>query len=297
MFSFRPLRLSDYTDSARFSVVRDCCFKFLGKVPTVLPEKLVPCSKNTHLIEAITRSDVVGIITTKELAEKVPTNLGLAIATSPLEAFYRVHAAIASSEDVWNNFSTEIARNAIIEPGAIIAPQNVRIGEGTHVASGAVIHERTIIGSNCYIGNHTIIGSRGFEVHGRRILPQIGGVLIADNVEILANSAIARATFGGFTEVGEGTKIDNFVHVGHDCKIGCNVLIVCGAKFGGRTIVEDDVFVGINALTAPGLTIGAKSRLSMGAVVVKDVKEGSVVAGNFAVDHMKWLRFVSPTLR
>lgn len=297
MFSFKPLKISDYSHLAQFELIRDCSFKFLGKVPTALPEKLVPCSKNTHLIEAIARSDVVGIITTQELAAKVPLELGLAVTVSPREAFYAIHMAIASAQDFWCSFPTEIAPTATIETGAIIAPQNVRIGDRTHVAHGAVIHERTLVGSDCYIGNNSIIGGKGFEVDAGRILPQIGGVLIGHNVEILSNSNIARATFGGFTEVGEGTKIDNLVHIGHDCKIGRDVLIVCGAKFGGRTIVEDGVFVGINAVTAPGLTIGAKSRLSMGAVVVKDVPEGRVVAGNFAVDHMKWLRFVSPTLR
>lgn len=302
MFSGATTQLSSLAGKFGMTVVRDCAFSYVGKVPTALPCKLVPCGKLIHLREAADRTDIAGIVTTPELAERVPQHLGLAIADRPLAAAYALHDYLVGIPGLlWADFETEIASDAVIEAGAVIARRNVRIGPGAHIAAGAVLHERTIVGNRCSIGNHSVIGSPAFEVEtvdGRqRIMPQAGGVLIEDNVEILAQTVVARATFGGFTRIGAGTKIDNLVHVGHDCSIGCDVQIVCGVKFGGRTVIGDRVFIGSNAVTSPGLVIGADARVSMGAVVVKDVAEKQVVSGHFAVEHMKWLRFISSALR
>lgn len=302
MFSGATMQLSGFAGKFGMTVVRDCAFSYVGKVPTALPRKLVPCGKLIHLREATDRSDIAGIVTTPDLADRVPDHVGLAIAERPLAAVYALHDhLVAVPELLWTDFETEIAPDALIEHGAIIAPRNVRIGGGSRIAAGAILHERTIVGNRCSIGNHSVIGSPAFEVEvvdGRqRIMPQAGGVLIEDNVEILVQTVIARATFGGFTRIGSGTKIDNLVHVGHDCKIGRDVQIVCGAKFGGRTTIGDRAFIGSNAVTSPGLTIGADARVSVGAVVVKDVAEKQVVSGHFAVEHMKWLRFISSALR
>lgn len=301
MFTGEILQLSDFAANAGMSVLRDCGFSYVGKVPTELPRKLVPCGKLIHLREALDRSDIAGIVTTAELAPQVPGHLGVAIAERPQAAAYALHAQLVATPGLlWSDFETEIAADAVIEAGAVVAPRNVRVGAGSFVSAGAVLRERTIIGSQVYIGNGSVIGGLAFEVAnvaGRSgILPQGGGVSIEDNVEILANTVIARATFGGFTRIGAGSKIDNLVHVGHDCDIGRNVNIVCGTKFGGRTKVGDNAFIGSNAVTNPGITIGAGARITMGAVVVKDVAEGQVVSGHFAVDHMKWLRFIRSAL-
>ena len=302
MFSQATTQLSNFSGKFGMTVVRDCAFSYVGKVPTVLPRKLVPCGKLIHLREAASRIDIAGIVTTPELAERVPPNIGLATADRPLTATYALHEYLVGVPGLlWADFDTEIAPDALIEGGAVIAPRNVRIGAGSHIAAGAILHERTIVGDGCSVGNHSVVGSSAFEVEvvdgQQRIMPQAGGVSIEDNVEILAHTVIARATFGGFTRIGAGTKIDNLVHVGHDCSIGQDVQIVCGAKFGGRTTIGDRSFIGSNAVTSPGLTIGADARVSMGAVVVKDVADRQVVSGHFAVEHMKWLRFISSALR
>jgi acyl-[acyl carrier protein]--UDP-N-acetylglucosamine O-acyltransferase len=301
MFTGEIFHLSEFIEKFGMVLVRDCDFSYVGKVPTNLPRKLVPCGKMIHIRDALKQSNIAGIITTSELASLVPESLGLAVAERPQAAAYALHAHLLSMPGLlWRDFDTEIAADVVIEVGAIVAPRNVSIGAGTVVSAGAILRERSIIGSQVYIGNGSVIGGLAFEVAysgGRqRILPQAGGVIIEDNVEILANTVVARATFGGFTRIGTGSKIDNLVHIGHDCDIGQNVNIVCGTKFGGRTKVGDDVFIGSNATTSPGITIGPGARVTMGAVVVKDVAERQVVSGHFAVDHMKWLRFIRSAL-
>lgn len=301
MYTGTIFSLSEFAAKFGMTLVRDCGFSYVGKVPTNLPRKLVPCNKLVYVREALQRTDIAGIVTTAELASHVPENLGLAIAEIPQVAVYALHSYLVASPNLlWRDFETEIADDAIVETGAVVPPRNVCIGPGSVIAAGAVLHERTIIGSQVYIGNGSVIGGYAFEVakiaDQQRILSQGGGVKIEDNVEILSHTVIARATFGGFTQIGASTKIDNLVHVGHDCNIGIGVNIVCGAKFGGRTIVGNNVFIGSNAVTAPGITIGAGARVTMGAIVVKNVAEGQVVSGHFAVDHMKWLRFIRSAL-
>lgn len=301
MFTGTILQLSDFAKKFEMTLLRNCGFSYVGKVPTDLPRKLVPCGKAIHIREALLRSDIAGILTTAELASQVPEHLGLAISEKPQATAYALHTHLVAIPGLlWHDFDTEIAGDAIVEAGAVLAPRNVRVGAGSIISTGAILRERTIIGSQVYIGNGSIIGGLAFEVADyagqQRILSQGGGVCIEDNVEILANSVVARATFGGFTRIGAGSKIDNLVHIGHDCDIGRSVNIVCGVKFGGRTTVGDNVFIGSNAVTTPGITIGDGARVTMGAIVVKNVAERQVVSGHFAVDHMKWLRFIRSAL-
>ena len=126
------------------------------------------------------------------------------------------------------------------------------------------------------------IGTEGFGWldHGRsnRKIPQLGRVIVQDRVEIGANSTIDRGALGD-TVIGEGTKIDNLVQIGHNCRIGRNCLIAGMAGLAGSTILEDSVMIGGGAITTGHLTIGAGSIVLARAVVTKDVKRGRTRRG------------------
>jgi UDP-3-O-[3-hydroxymyristoyl] glucosamine N-acyltransferase len=114
-------------------------------------------------------------------------------------------------------------------------------------------------------------------------------VIIQDRVEIGANSTIDRGALGD-TVVGEGTKIDNLVQVGHNCRIGRNCLLAGMAGLAGSTILEDSVMMGGAAVTTGHLTIGAGSIILARSVVTKDVKRGGRVGGYPAQDVHLWRR-------
>lgn len=149
-----------------------------------------------------------------------------------------------------------------------------------------------IAGKGKITGHHfivtgAIIGRDGFgyeydDVEDKMIkVPHRGDVIIGKDVEIGGNCCIDRATLEGeATLIGDGTKIDNLVHIAHNVKIGRNCLIVAGAVIGGSVTIGDRCFIGMGALIKNKVTIGNDVTVGMGAVVLKDVPDGWTVIGN-----------------
>jgi UDP-3-O-[3-hydroxymyristoyl] glucosamine N-acyltransferase len=200
-------------------------------------------------------------------------------------------------------------------PGVVLGP-GVEIGRGTVIGPNTVIGAGVSIGRNCtigsnvsiecaYLGNNVVlhagarIGSEGFGWldHGisNRKIPQLGRVIIQDRVEVGANSTIDRGALGD-TIIGEGTKIDNLVQIGHNCRIGRNCLLAGMSGLAGTTTLEDSVMVGAAAITTGHLTIGRGSVLAARATATKSFPPGSRIAGFPAVDVREWRREVA-TLR
>lgn len=118
----------------------------------------------------------------------------------------------------------------------------------------------------------------------------LGNVKIEKNVEIQNNASVDRAVFPwDSTYIGENTKLDNFVHIGHAAKIEKNVLIAAHACIGGRTVIMPNAWIGIGAIVQNGIRIGCGARVNMGAVVTKSISDGQSVTGNFAIDHQKFM--------
>ena len=135
------------------------------------------------------------------------------------------------------------------------------------------------------ISKGVIFAPQGFgyiEVDGKNEhIPHSGRILIGDNVTIHENTVIVRATSDeGVTSIGNGTKIDTFVHIAHNVKIGENCLIISGAKIGGSCEIGNNVYIGLGALIRNKIKIGDNSIIGMGAVVVKDVPANVTVIGN-----------------
>jgi UDP-3-O-[3-hydroxymyristoyl] glucosamine N-acyltransferase len=194
-------------------------------------------------------------------------------------------------------------------PGVVLGP-GVEIGRGTVIGpntvigAGVTIGRNATIGSNCsiecaHLGNGVVlhagarIGAEGFGWldHGRsnRKIPQLGRVILQDRVEIGANSCVDRGALGD-TVIGEGTKIDNLVQIGHNCRIGRNCLLAGLVGLAGSTVLEDSVMMGGAAVATGHLTIGAGSIVLARSVVTKDVKRGGRVGGYPAQDVRDWRR-------
>lgn len=143
------------------------------------------------------------------------------------------------------------------------------------------IRDNTFVAVTARIGKFCSIGGDGFgyviDEDGELFqMPHRGAVRICANVEIHNNVCIDRAVTG-FTVIGEGTKIDNLVHIAHGVKIGVRCQIVAGSVIGGSVEIGDDTFVGINASIKNKVKIGRKCVIGMGAIVLKDVPDGTIV--------------------
>lgn len=205
--------------------------------------------------------------------------------------------------------SAEIAGGAVIEPGAIIGRES-KIGAGTVVAAGAVVGYRVVIGADCYIGpcaslTHAIVGN-GVIIHaGARIgqdgfgfavgakghmkVPQIGRVLIGDDVEIGANSTVDRGSLSD-TVIGEGTKIDNLVQIAHNVVIGRHCVIVAQSGVAGSAELGDLVIMGAHSGVIGHVKVGSGAQIAGMAHVKDDVEPGARLGGTPAKPFKEWAR-------
>lgn len=180
---------------------------------------------------------------------------------------------------------TIVATGAVIESGAVVG-DDCRIGPNTVVASGCTLGNRVILGPGA------VIGSCGFgfvsEGEGVGKIPQVGRVVIEDDVEIGANTTVDRATLGE-TRIGRGTKIDNLVQVGHNVSIGKNVLIAAQVGLSGSVKIEDGAVLGGQVGVADHVVIGAGAQVGAKSGVGTRVPPGTRVAGYPAVEVKHWL--------
>jgi len=217
------------------------------------------------------------------------------------------HAALAEVLDRWFNnrkissgisplasvaSSAKIGSNVTI--GAFTAiGENVAIGDDTIIHSNVSIYDGCVIGRRCILHSGVVIGSDGYgfvAVGGRhRKIPQIGIVRIEDDVEIGANSTVDRAALGE-TVIGEGTKIDNLVQIGHNVVIGKHCLIVAQVGIAGSTEFGDGVVAAGQAGVAGHLKIGDGAQIGAATAVFHDVKPGEKVVGNPAIPFREFAR-------
>lgn len=233
------------------------------------------------------------VLTTEDLAGLVPQGFALALCADPRELFLAAYLRHGASLELSGPVPNVIASSASIHPLAFIAEHGVMIGERVSIGANAVIHERVSIEDDAVIGANSVIGGEGFEVGmlaGRqRLVPHYGSVLIRRGAVIQCNVSVDRGLYGGVTEIGEDSVIDNLVHVAHNVRIGRNCQVIAHAMIGGSTQIGDGARIGPNATVSNGLNIGNGARITLGAVVTRDVEDGGHVSGNFAIAHARFL--------
>jgi len=182
-----------------------------------------------------------------------------------------------------------IGDRTLIFPGTYIGDRAV-IGKDGLIYSNVTVREEVAIGDNVIIHPGAVIGSNGFgyasEKGKHHKIPQVGTVEIGNGVEIGANVTIDRATLGK-TIIGEGTKIDNLVQIGHNVKVGKNCLIVSQVGISGSTVIGDNVTLAGQAGLVGHITVGDNSIVGAQAGVTKSVPANTTVSGYPAREHRK----------
>lgn len=246
-----------------------------------------------------------------------PASMNMLVCDDP----YRGYGLVAQE------FYPLAAAKSGIAPGAVVDPA-AKIGTGSEICPGAVIGPHAEIGENCIIGAnavigagvvlgddvrigagvtiyYSIIGSRVRILAGARIgedgfgfapgpegptrIPQLGRVIIGDNVEIGANSAIDRGA-GPDTVIGEGTRIDNLVQIGHNVTIGRCCILVGQVGIAGSATIEDYCVLAGQVGMAGHITIGRGARIGAQAGVTKDIPGGASVVGSPAMPVKQYFR-------
>lgn len=216
--------------------------------------------------------------------------------------FVHPTAAVDQTADIGER--VYIGANAVVGARSRIGSDTViegaaYVGEDVSVGSGALISPHARILDGCVAGDRVIlhpgatVGSEGFGyvfVDGKyEHIPQVGNVVLEDDVEIGANACVDRAQTGT-TRIGAGTKIDNLVQVGHNVEIGKSTAIAAQTGLSGSTIIGDFVQIAGQVGTRGHMTIGSRSIIAGQSGVWGDVPDGSFVSGNPARPHKEELR-------
>lgn len=203
----------------------------------------------------------------------------------------------------------ELEDGVLLSPGVVIGP-GAKIGRGTRIAPGVVVGPGVAVGRDCEIGANTtigfaLIGDRVRLYAGARIgeagfgatggeggvidVPQLGRVILQDGVTIGANSCVDRGAWED-TVVGENTKVDNLVHIGHNVRVGRNCVMAAYTGISGSVTIGDGAAFGGRAGVADHVIIGAGARIGAAAGVFREVPAGETWGGYPAQPMKTWLR-------
>ena len=263
-------------------------------------EREIAYVESEKLLEAAAQSEASCLIVTTSLAERLPNRTLIEVA-NPKLAFALIGAALHPPlrREPTIHPTAVVADTADIALTAYIGP-NVSIGDYAHVGAytrleaGVVLGAHVSVGDDCVLHPNVVlydgvtIGSRvilhasvclgadgfGYVRHdlGYQKFPQVGTVVIEDDVEIGAHTCIDRAALGR-TRIGRGTKLDNMVHIGHNCDIGERVVIAAQTGISGSVVIEDDAVIGgqvgfgDHTRVQKGAVIGSKAGILPGKIV------------------------------
>lgn len=275
---------------------------------------------NRKYVDAFIRSRAGAAFVDDRAIEKAPAGMALLIARDPYKAFARAAQAFYPDAAA----TPGLAPSAIIDPTATV-PSNCEIGAHVVIGAGARLGARCQIGPNTVIGagvelgddcriaanvtlSHCVIGARVVLHPGVRIgqpgfgfapdregpvkIPQLGRVVIGDDVDIGANTTIDRGS-GHDTVIGPGTMIDNLVQIGHNVVLGRGCVLAGQVGISGSTKLGDFVMAGGQAGLAGHLSIGAGARIAAKAGLMRDVAAGETVCGSPAVPIALFMKQVA----
>lgn len=293
------------------------------------PDDLVFCD-TLQFARKLSTTGAGACITSERFAAEARPDLPLLIASRPAAAFLAVTRALFPSalrpQPIFGQQgvapgalvhpSARLEMGVTVDPGAVVGP-GVEIGAGTVICAGAVIGPQVRIGRNsavgpgasvihALLGNNVIIhggariGSDGFGYQpgpsGHQKVPQLGRVVIQDDVEIGANTTVDRGALSD-TVIGEGSKIDNLVQIAHNVVIGRHCIVVSQTGISGSTRLGDFVMLGGQVGVVGHVTIGDGAQIAASSNVKGDVPPGVRWGGSPAKPVREWFREVTTLKR
>ena len=212
--------------------------------------------------------------------------------TAAIEADAELGGDVYVAAHAYVGRRARIGRGSVVGSGAYVG-DDASIGESSWLHPHAAVMEGCRVGDRVVLHAGCVIGSEGFGwafIDGRlERIPQVGNVVLDDDVEIGANTCVDRAQTGS-TRIGQGTKIDNLVQIGHNCRIGKHCALASLTGLAGSTVVGDYVKIAGQVGTRGHMTIGSGSTVAGQSGVWGDVPEGATVSGNPAREHREELR-------
>src|SRR5436190_7759424 len=282
----------------------------VGDITFLANPKYLPQVKDTRASAIFLNDDVtvgrqdIAVLRAKDSYLAYTRAMRLFFPESEIKSF--IHPSVAMDETTTVAENVEIHAHVVIGPDCSIAGgvrimpnvtiyEGVRIGENTTIHSGVSVRENCEIGRNCIIHNNTTIGSDGFgyakaEDKTWLKIPQTGRVVLEDDVEIGANTAIDCASVGE-TRIKRGTKLDNLVQIGHSCSVDEDTLICAQTGLAGSSHIGKRVILAGQVGIAGHLKVGDDAVVTAQAAAAHDIPPGQMVGGA-NLDNSVWIRVV-----
>ncbi len=298
------------------SAPEDRLFRDVGPLESATADT-ISFLDNPRYIEQFRQSAAGACVMQAKHADRAPSGMLALISDRPYRSFARISQAfypgsVSSGErhpSAVIDDTAELGSAVAVGPGAVIGP-GAEISDGVQIGANAVIEAGVAVGTGSVIGanaslSHCLIGERVFIHPGVRIgqrgfgfdmapdshldVPQLGRVIIGNDVEIGANSTVDRGA-GPDTIIGDGCKIDNLVQIGHNVHLGRGCVIVAQAGLSGSAHLEDLVVIAGQAGVAGHITVGAGVQLAARSGLMRDTPAGARMAGNPAVPAKEFFR-------
>ena len=275
---------------------------------------------NRRYASALDKTLAGAVIVHPDMAARVPTATVAIVTTDPYAGWARVAALFHPAPPVSPGIhpSAIVAEGALVDPSSEVGPLSVieagaEIGSGCRIGACAVIGSGVVVGRDCRIGSHVslsyaLLGARVYVYPGARIgqegfgfaavkdgflsIPQLGRVILEDDVEVGANTTIDRGSSRD-TVIGAGSRLDNLVQIGHNVILGRCCVIVAQVGISGSTVLEDFVRVGGQAAMAGHLRIGQGAEIGAQAGVISDMAPGASVLGSPAQPKQDFFRQIA----
>jgi UDP-3-O-[3-hydroxymyristoyl] glucosamine N-acyltransferase len=322
-----PFRLEDIAAEVGAELLdpstKDVMICDIASLETAGPSEL-SFFNHAQYLNAFRATHASAVVTTRDLAQNGPSGVCLMSVAEPQLAFARIGLLYYPtgrpepeiSADARIDPSAVVGKGSRIDAGAILGA-GAQIGPGCHIACHAVIGSGVVLGDDSVVGansciSHAIIGARvqiatgvsiggqgfGFvpTANGRLRIPQLGRVIIEDDVEIGANCTIDRGSTGD-TVIGAGTVLDNLVHIAHNVRLGRHCVICGQVGIAGSSVVGDGVMIGGQVGISDHLHIGSGARIASKSGVIRDVKEREAVGGYPAMPIREWHKQTAANFR
>lgn len=277
----------------------------------------ISCLHNPKYIDQFKKTKATACLVSPEFAKYAPKNVALLLSQKPYRAYGQVAGFFYPHSKKTGGISPQaaihstakIGKNCYIGPFAVIE-ENVQIGDGCEIGANSFIEAGVEIGQECRVASNVTIshallgkrisikpgariGQRGYGFHmdedGHLNIPQLGRVIIGDDVEIGANTTIDRGAETD-TVIGCGTRIDNLVQIAHNVQIGENCVIVAQVGIAGSTQLGRFVIAAGQVGIAGHLNIGDGVRIAAQSGVMRDVPKGATIAGSPSIAVRDWHR-------
>jgi UDP-3-O-[3-hydroxymyristoyl] glucosamine N-acyltransferase len=299
--------------------VRDLRLSGVAPLQTAGPTE-VSFLDNRKYAAALAETRAGAVIVQADMTDRVPPTAVAIVASEPYAAWARVAALFHPVPPALPGIHTTaiVSATAQVDASAEIGPlvvigERAQIGPRCRIGPAAVIGEGVALGADCRIGahvsvSHALLGERVTIYPGARIgqdgfgfvpaggaflsVPQLGRVVLEDDVEVGANSTIDRGALHD-TRIGAGSRLDNLVQIGHNVRLGRGCVIVSQAGISGSTVLEDHVMVAGQAGLTDHLRIGRQARIGAQAGVMSDVPPGADVVGSPAQPVREFFRQVA----